>query len=89
MAPRMQARTDGLDGLKPPMEDLPDDMGRRFVSGPAGTTDVPGVWVAGNATDPAAQVGASAAAGALSAAHINSLLVTTETDAALNRVTTG
>jgi thioredoxin reductase len=89
VATRMQARTDGLDGLKLPMEDLPDNMGRRFVSGPAGTTDVPGVWVAGNATDPAAQVGASAAAGALAAAHLNSLLVTTDTDAALNRVTTG
>lgn len=64
-------------------------MGRRLVSGLAGTTDVPGVWVAGNATDPAAQVGASVAAGALAAAHISSLLVTAGTDAALNRVTTG
>lgn len=45
--------------------------------------------MAGNATDPAAQVGASAVAGALAAAHINSLLVTAGTDAAPNRVTTG
>ncbi|MEV6711471.1 NAD(P)/FAD-dependent oxidoreductase [Lentzea sp. NPDC051208] len=59
VANRMQARTGGLDGLKLPMEDLPDNMG------------------------------ASAAAGALAAAHINSLLVTADTDAALNRVTTG
>jgi thioredoxin reductase len=89
VATRMQARTDGLDGLNLPMEDLPDDRGRRFVSGLAGATGVPGVWVAGNATDPAAQLGAAAAAGALAAAHINSLLVTADTDAARNRVTTG
>ncbi|GAA0940660.1 NAD(P)/FAD-dependent oxidoreductase [Actinocorallia libanotica] len=83
VATRMQARTDGLDGLKLPMEDLPDDMGRRFASGMAGSTEVPGVWVAGNATDLTAQVGASAAAGALSGAHINAHLATADTDAAL------
>ncbi|WP_328908178.1 NAD(P)/FAD-dependent oxidoreductase [Streptomyces sp. NBC_00234] len=83
VATRMQARTKGLEGLKLPMEDLPDDMGRRFASGTSGTTEVPGVWVAGNATDPTAQVGASAAAGALAAAHINALLATADTDAAL------
>ncbi|MFD6434185.1 NAD(P)/FAD-dependent oxidoreductase [Streptomyces venezuelae] len=83
VATRMQARTEGLEGLKLPMEDLPDDMGRRFVSAAAGTTDVPGVWVAGNATDPTSQVGASAAAGALAGAHINALLATADADAAL------
>ncbi|MFP8886296.1 MULTISPECIES: NAD(P)/FAD-dependent oxidoreductase [Streptomyces] len=83
VATRMEARTEGLDGLKLPMEDLPDNMGRRFASGMAGTTEVPGVWVAGNATDLTAQVGASAAAGALAGAHINSLLATADTDAAL------
>lgn len=51
----------------------------RFASGTAGTTEVPGVWVAANATDLAAQVGASAAAGA----HINSMLATADTNAAL------
>ncbi|WP_182902351.1 NAD(P)/FAD-dependent oxidoreductase [Microbispora sp. H10830] len=79
----MRARTEGLDGLKLPMEDLPDPMGRRFASGMAGATDVPGVWVAGNATDLTAQVGASAAAGALAGSHINALLATADTDAAL------
>jgi thioredoxin reductase len=83
VATTMQARTEGLDGLKLPMEDLPDGRGRRIASGVAGTTDVPGVWVAGNATDPTAQVGASAAAGALAGAHINALLATADTDAAL------
>jgi thioredoxin reductase len=89
VATRMQAGTDGLDGLKLPMEDLPDNMGPCFVSGLAGTTDVPGVWVAGDATDPAARVRASAATGALADAHINSLLVTADTDAVPNHVTTG
>ncbi|WP_406421760.1 hypothetical protein [Streptomyces sp. NBC_00842] len=73
VATRIQARTEGLDGLKLPMEELPDTMGRRFASGMAGTTEVPGVWVAGNATELTAQVGASAAADALAATHVNAL----------------
>ncbi|MFD9442446.1 hypothetical protein ACFWBR_30450 [Streptomyces sp. NPDC060006] len=83
VATQMQARTEGLDVLKLPMEDRPDNMGRRFVSGTAGTTEVPGVWVAGNATDLAAQVGASAAAAALAGSRINAVLATADTDAVL------
>jgi thioredoxin reductase len=83
VATTMLARTDGLAALELPMEDLPHGMGRRFVTGPAGTTSVPGVWVAGNATDLTAQVGASAAAGALAGAHMNADLATADTDAAI------
>ncbi|MDL5198799.1 NAD(P)/FAD-dependent oxidoreductase [Streptomyces sp. ALI-76-A] len=83
VATRMEAHAEGLDGLKLPMQDLPDNMGRGIATGMAGTTEVPGVWAAGNATDLAAQVGASAAAGALAGAHINSVLATADTDAAL------
>ncbi|MXG29530.1 NAD(P)/FAD-dependent oxidoreductase [Streptomyces sp. YIM 132580] len=83
VATRMEARTEGLDGLLLPMEELPDDMGRRFASAMAGTTGIPGVWVAGNATDLTAQVGAAAAAGALAGAHINAVLAAADTDAAL------
>lgn len=36
VATQMQARTEGLDGLKLPMEELPDNMGRRFASTAAG-----------------------------------------------------
>ncbi|MET9880578.1 NAD(P)/FAD-dependent oxidoreductase [Actinacidiphila glaucinigra] len=79
----MRARTEGLVGLALPMRDLPGGAGRSFESGIAGTTAVPGVWVAGNATDPTAQVGASAAAGALAGAHINADLATADTEAAL------
>ncbi|MEU6720290.1 NAD(P)/FAD-dependent oxidoreductase [Nonomuraea sp. NPDC046802] len=82
VATQTQARAEGLEGLKLPMEDLPDNMGRRFASAMAGATEIPGVWVAGNATDPTAQVGASAAAGALAGSHINALLATADTDAA-------
>ncbi|TXL87145.1 NAD(P)/FAD-dependent oxidoreductase [Streptomyces sp. IB2014 016-6] len=83
VATTMLARTDGLDSLKLPTEDLPGGMGRHFASGPAGVTSVPGVWVAGNAADLAAQVGASAAAGALAGAHINADLTNADTEAAL------
>ncbi|GGM30093.1 NAD(P)/FAD-dependent oxidoreductase [Promicromonospora citrea] len=83
VATRMHARLDGLEALGLPVQDLPDDLGSHVVSGQAGTTEVPGVWVAGNVTDPSAQVGSSAAAGALAGAHINAHLVTAETEAAL------
>jgi thioredoxin reductase len=83
VATTMLARTDGLEDLGLPMQDLPNGMGRHFVTGMAGTTEVPGVWVAGNAADLSAQVGASAAAGAMAGAHINADLVTADTAAAL------
>jgi thioredoxin reductase len=85
VATTMLARTDGLEGLGLPMADLPEERarGRHVVTGMAGTTTVPGVWVAGNATDLAAQVGASAAAGALAGAHLNADLVMADTAAAL------
>jgi thioredoxin reductase len=83
VATTMLARADGLEGLQLPMEDIPHGMGRRFVSGMAGTTAVRGVWVAGNATDLTAQVGASAAAGALAGAHMNADLAAADADAAL------
>ncbi|MEU9173452.1 NAD(P)/FAD-dependent oxidoreductase [Streptomyces sp. NPDC048420] len=81
---QMQARTQGLEGLGLPVQDLP--TGRTFASGLAGTTEVPGVWVAGNATDPVAQVGASAAAGALAGDYINRTLATADTDAVLQAI---
>ncbi|MET7704104.1 NAD(P)/FAD-dependent oxidoreductase [Streptomyces sp. NPDC005485] len=84
VVPQMQARTQGLEGLGLPVQDLP--TGRTFASGIAGTTEVPGVWVAGNVTDPVAQVGASAAAGALAGIDINKMLAIADTDAALQKI---
>ncbi|TMR41706.1 NAD(P)/FAD-dependent oxidoreductase [Actinomadura geliboluensis] len=86
VATTMQARTEGLEDLGLPMQDLPNGMGRHFATGMAGTTQVRGVWVAGNATDLTAQVGASAAAGALAGAHMNADLATADTEAALTTV---
>jgi thioredoxin reductase len=54
-----------------------------------GATVVPGVWVAGNVTDPVAQVGGAAAAGALAGAHINASLVADETAFAVAAVAAG
>jgi thioredoxin reductase len=88
VAAQLQARTQGLEGLSLPVQDLPN-MGRGFASGMAGTTEVPGVWVAGNATDLVAQVGASAAAGALAGADINRMLAIADTDAALQGIAGG
>ncbi|MEU4878040.1 NAD(P)/FAD-dependent oxidoreductase [Streptomyces sp. NPDC021608] len=84
VAPQMQARTEGLEGLGLPVQDLP--TGRTFASGTDGTTEVPGVWVAGNVTDPVAQVGASAAAGALAGIDINKMLAIADTEAALQGI---
>ena len=89
VATTMLARTEGLECLGLPMEDLPHGMGRRFVSGTAGATAVPGVWVAGNATDLTAQVGAAASAGALAGARINADLADADADAALARQLAG
>lgn len=48
-----------------------------------GLTSVPGVWVAGNATDIGAQVSGATAAGALAAQHINTDLVFKDLDRAV------
>jgi thioredoxin reductase len=61
----------------------PSGLGEYIDLDPTGRTDVPGVWAAGNVTDPAAQVGASAAAGAWAAAKINADLVEEETHRAV------
>jgi thioredoxin reductase len=89
VATTLHARTEGLADLGLPTQELPGGTGRCFVAGAAGTTTVPGVWVAGNAADPTAQVGASAAAGALAGAHINADLATADTEAALAAVRHG
>lgn len=64
-------------GLKP--TEHPSGLGEHIKVDPTGLTDVPGVWAAGNVTDIAAQVGGSAAAGALAGARINADLVEEET----------
>ncbi|MEU1431465.1 NAD(P)/FAD-dependent oxidoreductase [Nocardia sp. NPDC005746] len=64
-------------GLTPTLH--PSGAGEYIPADATGRTEVPGVWAAGNVTDLSAQVGNSAAAGAMAGAHINADLVTEET----------
>jgi thioredoxin reductase len=79
VATRMVARAGFLADLGLVPVEHPNGVGEHLPSGMAGTTEVPGVWVAGNVTDLTAQVGAAAAGGALAAAHINADLVADDT----------
>ncbi|MEW2383051.1 NAD(P)/FAD-dependent oxidoreductase [Micromonospora sp. NPDC047707] len=81
---RTVARAGLLAGLGLRPVEHPSGMGEHVPADPTGRTDVPGVWVAGNVTDLAAQVGAAAAGGALAAAMINSDLVAEETRQAVD-----
>ncbi|GGA72055.1 oxidoreductase [Pseudoclavibacter endophyticus] len=60
-------------------------MGEYVEADETGRTSVEGVWVAGNVTDLAAQVGAAAASGALAGAHVNADLVMEEAKRATAR----
>jgi thioredoxin reductase len=78
VAPRLEARAGLLEplGLEP-AEILMGEhqVGTRIEADRTGATAVPGVWVAGNLTDPMAQVMAVAAAGLTAGAAINLDLV--------------
>ncbi|MFJ7156962.1 NAD(P)/FAD-dependent oxidoreductase [Streptomyces sp. NPDC101118] len=77
--PRAVLRAGFLAGLGLRPAQHPSGAGEYLPVDAAGRTDVPGVWAAGNVTDPSAQVGAAAAAGALAAAQINGDLVADDT----------
>jgi thioredoxin reductase len=84
---RMVARSGFLADLGLATTEHP--MGGAYVpADPAGQTSVRGVYVAGNVTDLAAQVGAAAAGGAFVAARINADLVEEDTDAAVRTLRT-
>lgn len=75
---RIEVRADALAplGLKPvDFEANGHRFGTHLPSGPGGTTTVPGVYVAGNVTDPMATVIAAAAAGVSTAGMLNMDLV--------------
>jgi thioredoxin reductase len=74
VAPRMTANAEVLAplGLTPTEVRMGEQvMGTQIEADPAGATHVPGVWVAGNLANIAAQVITSAAAGLTAAAAIN------------------
>jgi thioredoxin reductase len=79
VAPRFVARSEVLAslGLRPTPH--PRGIGEHIAADPTGLTAVPGVWVAGNATDLAAQVVTAASQGVVAAAAINADLVAEET----------
>jgi thioredoxin reductase len=81
--PRFTARSGVLESLGLPSTDLlvgEHAIGSRVEADPmTGATAVPGVYVAGNVTDPMAQVVASAAAGMKAGSVINADLVAEET----------
>jgi len=81
--PHLVARAGFLHDLGLVPSPHPSGLGEHIPVDPTGRTDVPGVWAAGNVTDIAAQVGASAAAGAFAAAQINADLAVEDTDVAV------
>ncbi|MBF9069769.1 NAD(P)/FAD-dependent oxidoreductase [Streptacidiphilus sp. NEAU-YB345] len=83
VATRMVARAEFLAplGLLPVAH--PSGVAEHIPADPTGLTSVPGVWVAGNITDPTAQVSHSVAAGATAGARINADLVAAEARAAV------
>ena len=88
VAPRYLARADLLAPLGlSPVEIRAGEylIGTRIEADARGTTAVPGVWAAGNLTDPQAQVVTSAAAGLAAGAAINFDLVTEDASRAAHR----
>ncbi|MFD3506251.1 NAD(P)/FAD-dependent oxidoreductase [Nocardia sp. NPDC058666] len=83
VAPRMNTRATFLTDLGLTPEPHPAGIGDHIPADPVGRTTTPGVWIAGNATDPTAQVGAAAAAGAMAGAQINAELVMVDTATAV------
>jgi thioredoxin reductase len=89
VSPRMVARAGFLAALGLRPAEHPSGLGAHIPADATGRTEVPGVWVAGNVTDLAAQVGAAAAGGAAAAAQINADLVTEDTRRAVALVRAG
>lgn len=81
VATPMVARTELFAGIG--LEPTARSAGAFIETEAFGQTAVPGVWVAGNATDIGAQVSGAAAAGALATQHINTDLIFTDLDRAV------
>ena len=81
VAPRFAARAELYEQLGGTLTDHP--AGALIATGPMGSTEVPGVWAAGNAGDLSAMVSSAAGAGVGAAAAINADLVAEEAAAAV------
>ncbi|WP_211260510.1 NAD(P)/FAD-dependent oxidoreductase [Amycolatopsis jejuensis] len=82
IAPRAVPRAALLAGLG--LEPSPHPGGAFIAADATGLTVVPGVWVAGNVSDPSANVLLSAASGAKAAGAINADLIAEETREAVH-----
>ncbi|MBE7187007.1 FAD-dependent oxidoreductase [Jatrophihabitans endophyticus] len=88
VAPFVRARSELLDPLGAEVTQLiigDVAVATHVAAGPAGTTGVPGVFVAGNVADPMAQVVSSAAGGLAAAGALNNDLITADAAAAAQR----
>ncbi len=81
VAPRFVSRSDLWSQLGGTLTENP--MGAFIESGLGGRTDIPGVFVAGNAGDLSAMVGASAAQGVVAGAGVNMDLIAEDAQAAV------
>lgn len=79
VGPRFAARAGMLAGLGLETTAHPSGMGEHIEADAMGLTAVPGVWVAGNVTNPTAQVLGSANAGAMAGAAIHADLIAEDT----------
>jgi len=83
VATRVVANDSVLAGLGLVASAHPMGMGTQVESAAMGATSVPGVWVAGNVADAAAQVVVAAATGVAAGAAINASLIEEDTEAAV------
>ncbi|MCJ8504832.1 NAD(P)/FAD-dependent oxidoreductase [Kocuria flava] len=81
VAPRFAARTRLYEQLGGTPTDHP--FGAYVAGDPTGRTEIPGVWVAGNAADLSAMVSVAGGAGVLAGAAINADLVREDVEAAV------
>lgn len=79
---------DALGLAKEPVVMGDVEIGDHYPSGPGGTTSIPGLHLAGNVTDPQAQVVTAAGAGLMAGATLNAGLIAEETAAAVARFRT-
>ena len=86
VAAPLRVRSPVLDALglaREPVVLTGVEIGEHYPSGPGGTTAVAGLHLAGNVTDPQAQVVTAAGAGLLAGAAANASLIAEETAAAV------
>ena len=81
--PRVAARTEMFKGLGLETIGHPSGLGEHVEADATGLTAVPGVWVAGNVADLAAQVVGAADAGVRAGAAINADLIAEDTERAV------